>query len=121
MKKITVCGGAPLCGEIDVSGSKNAALPIIFACTLTKGVSEIKNLPDIGDVRVALDLLCSFGAKVSFASGVAYIDTTSLSYSFCCIISTVPLLWICQILLCCALKHLFKIFVCLPTCLGQVH
>lgn len=80
MKKITVCGGAPLCGEIDVSGSKNAALPIIFACILTKGVSEIKNLPDIGDVRVALDLLCSFGAKVSFASGVAYIDTTSLSY-----------------------------------------
>ena len=81
MKKITVSGGKRLCGEVDVSGSKNAALPIIFACILTKGVSEIRNLPDIGDVLVALDILKSFGAKITFLGGVAYIDTENLSYT----------------------------------------
>ena len=66
MKKISIRGGNRLCGEIEVGGSKNAALPIIFACILTKGVSEIHNLPDIGDVRVALEILASFGAVITF-------------------------------------------------------
>ncbi len=81
MKKITVNGGRPLCGEISVSGSKNAALPIIFACILTNGVSEIENLPDIGDVRVALKLLASFGAAIEKKGNVTYIDTRRLSYT----------------------------------------
>ena len=81
MKKITLCGGKALCGEVTVSGSKNAALPIIFACILTNGISEIRNLPDIGDTRVALELLVSFGAKVTREEGVTYVDTTQLSYT----------------------------------------
>lgn len=80
MKKITLSGGKRLRGDVNVSGSKNAALPIIFACILTKGVSEITNLPDIGDVCVALDLLRSFGAEVYKKGDVTYIDTTVLSY-----------------------------------------
>jgi len=81
MKKITLRGGKPLCGEISVSGSKNAALPIIFACILTNGVSEIKNLPHIGDTRVALELLRLFGAEVWETDGVTHIDTRRLSYA----------------------------------------
>ena len=81
MKKITVRGGNELFGKISVSGSKNAALPIIFACILTKGVSEIRNLPDIGDVKVALEILASFGTKISSKNGVFYIDTRELSYT----------------------------------------
>lgn len=81
MKKITLRGGKALCGEVTVSGSKNAALPIIFACILTKGISKIRNLPDIGDTRVALELLNSFGAKVTCADGVTYVDTSNLSYT----------------------------------------
>ena len=81
MKTIFVNGGAPLRGDIHVSGSKNAALPIIFACILTNGVSEIENLPDIGDVRVALSLLTSFGATVRKENNLTFIDTTNLSYS----------------------------------------
>ena len=81
MKKITLRGGNQLCGEISVSGSKNAALPIIFACILTKGVSEIRNLPNIGDVAVALDLLRSFGAEILQNDGTAYINTERLFYT----------------------------------------
>lgn len=81
MKKITIYGGNSLNGIINVSGSKNAALPIIFACILTKGISEIRNLPDIGDTRVALKLLVSFGASVIRKGEVTYVDTTNLFYS----------------------------------------
>ena len=80
MKKIVLQGGAKLNGEISVSGSKNAALPIIFACILTNGVSEIENLPDIGDVRDALELIKIFGARIEMADGKALIDTRELSY-----------------------------------------
>lgn len=80
MKKIIVNGGKPLVGEISVSGSKNAALPIVFACILTNGVSEIENLPDIGDLSVALSLLRSFGAVIDKRENITYIDTRSLTY-----------------------------------------
>ena len=80
MKIIRVRGGKPLRGEISVSGSKNAALPIIFSCILINGVSEIENLPDIGDTRVALDILRGFGASVLYRDGKAFIDTRSLHY-----------------------------------------
>ena len=80
MKRIVVNGGKGLGGEITVSGSKNAALPIIFACILTNGVSEIHNLPEIGDVDVALKLIRSFGAIVDRRDGITYIDTRCLSY-----------------------------------------
>ena len=81
MKRIVVSGGNELNGEISVSGSKNAALPIIFACILTNGISEIENLPDIGDVRVALRILECFGASVERKGDITYIDTRRLSYS----------------------------------------
>ncbi|MBE6532411.1 MAG: UDP-N-acetylglucosamine 1-carboxyvinyltransferase [Ruminococcaceae bacterium] len=80
MKKITVNGPAKLSGEVTVSGSKNAALPIIFATLITEGISELRRLPDIGDVRVALDIIRSFGAEVLSMDGVTYIDTRRLSY-----------------------------------------
>ena len=80
MKKIVVSGGMELNGEILVSGSKNAALPIIFSCILTNGVSEIDNLPDIGDVKVALDLLRQLGAKIENNVGKTLIDTREMYY-----------------------------------------
>ena len=81
MKKIIVNGGCPLCGDVMVSGSKNASLPIIFACILTNGVSRIGNLPDIGDVRVALDIIRDFGAVVEKREDAVYVDTRELVYS----------------------------------------
>ncbi|MBO7195986.1 MAG: UDP-N-acetylglucosamine 1-carboxyvinyltransferase [Clostridia bacterium] len=80
MKKIIVCGGRPLNGKISVGGSKNAALPILFACILTNGISKIVNMPDIGDVRVAIEIIRAFGAKVDRFGDTVYIDTRNLSY-----------------------------------------
>ena len=80
MKKIIVSGNKSLCGEVEVSGSKNAALPILFASLCVNGRSVIKNLPDIGDVRVAIELLKGFGAKVTRSADTAVIDATSVEY-----------------------------------------
>ena len=69
MRTIVIDGGRPLFGRVAVSGSKNAALPIIFSTVITRGVSLLHNVPDIGDVRTALDIIqghappCLFHAK----------------------------------------------------------
>ncbi len=57
-------GGRPLNGEIEISGMKNAALPIIFGCLLVKDRCVIENLPVIDDVEVALNILKDMGAVV---------------------------------------------------------
>ena len=80
MKSIVIYGGSPLGGSISVSGSKNAALPILFATIITGGVSRIDNLPDIGDVRITLDILGEFGAEISRQGRTVFIDTTNLTY-----------------------------------------
>jgi len=81
MKSITINGGRPLEGKITASGSKNAALPILFATLVAKGVSEIENLPDIGDVRVAIEILRDMGVSVERVGGLTVIDSTNARYS----------------------------------------
>ncbi len=80
MKRIIVKGPSRLVGDVSVSGSKNAALPIIFASVITQGISEICRLPDIGDVRVALEIIRGFGARVTRSGDLTYIDTRELAY-----------------------------------------
>lgn len=80
MQKILVCGGRPLCGRIRVSGSKNAALPIIFATLITSGISHLENVPDIGDVQVAIELIEKLGARVSREKSTLTVDTRELSF-----------------------------------------
>ena len=80
MARITVKGGASLAGAVTVSGSKNAALPIIFATLLTRGVSRILGAPDIGDVRVALEIVEGYGASVVRQGSELIIDTSLLHY-----------------------------------------
>ncbi len=58
-------GGKPLRGEIEVRGSKNAALPILAATLLTDKPCVIKNLPLIEDVFKMLEILKRMGAEVS--------------------------------------------------------
>ena len=81
MDKIIVRGTGPLRGAVEVSGSKNAALPILFSTLITRGISVIENLPDIGDVAVTLDVLRAFGVRVTVDSGVAYVDTRDAEYA----------------------------------------
>ena len=80
VKKLVINGGVPLFGRVRVSGSKNAALPIIFSSLALRSISRIKGLADIGDVRVALDLIGCYGAKVKREGRDTLIDTTTLKY-----------------------------------------
>ena len=80
MKSIIIEGARRLEGDVSVSGSKNAVLPIIFACILTNGVSKIENIPDIGDVSVALEIISALGAMVERRENIAMIDTRNMSY-----------------------------------------
>jgi UDP-N-acetylglucosamine 1-carboxyvinyltransferase len=64
-----------------VGGSKNAALPLLFATMLTCGVSTLTHVPDIADVHVTLAILAAYGAQIERTATDTYrIDTTHLSY-----------------------------------------
>lgn len=80
MGKFTVHGGKPLVGSVRVSGSKNAALPIIFAAITTRGVSRFYNLPDITDVTDALGIIKELGARIWREGEVTFVDTRELHY-----------------------------------------
>ncbi|MCL2610091.1 MAG: UDP-N-acetylglucosamine 1-carboxyvinyltransferase [Defluviitaleaceae bacterium] len=64
MASFFVVGGNKINGEISIGGAKNAVLPILAACALVDGESIIKNVPNISDVLVAIDILRSLGFKV---------------------------------------------------------
>ncbi|MGH7773757.1 MAG: UDP-N-acetylglucosamine 1-carboxyvinyltransferase [Candidatus Binatia bacterium] len=64
MDKILVRGGRRLDGEVGVSGSKNAALPILISSLLTDDRCEYQNIPDLMDIHTTLKLLSSLGVKV---------------------------------------------------------
>ena len=64
MEKFFIEGGIPLEGEIEPSGNKNAALPILAACLLTDEKVTISNLPDIQDVQTMRALLQSLGVSI---------------------------------------------------------
>ena len=64
MERFIVEGGRRLEGTIRPGGNKNAALPILAACLLTDQPVMLRNLPDIQDVRVMLQILEGLGAAV---------------------------------------------------------
>src|SRR5881392_3654275 len=64
MERFVVEGGRRLEGSIRPGGNKNAALPILAACLLTDDPITLRNLPDIQDVRVMLQILEGIGATV---------------------------------------------------------
>ncbi len=64
MEKIVIDGGARLSGKVEISGMKNAAVAVIFACITVADVCIIDNLPQISDVRQSLEMLSSIGAKI---------------------------------------------------------
>lgn len=74
MPKFIVQGGVPLKGELTISGSKNAALPILAATLLTDSPSTLRNVPDISDVHAFLKILSGLGAEVSFNEGTVTVN-----------------------------------------------
>ena len=65
MAKFIVEQSGPLVGEVEISGAKNAVLPILAATILTGEPCEINDAPRLRDVDVMLDILRALGAKVS--------------------------------------------------------
>lgn len=66
MDKLIIEGGVPLKGTVDISGSKNAALPILMACILTRGCVELSGVPRLADIRTTLKLLNILGCQTWF-------------------------------------------------------
>ena len=79
MQKIVINGGNFLQGKINVSGSKNASLPIMAASILTDETLELENVPDLVDVHTMSQVLSSLG--VSVASHNESKNNLSLNYS----------------------------------------
>ncbi len=75
MDRIIVHGGHKLQGEVQVSGAKNAALPLLCATLLAPGTHELRNLPGLRDIDTAVQLLHIMGARTEAgAPGTLKID-----------------------------------------------
>ena len=79
MSNYIIEGGRKLEGEINISGSKNAALPIIAASLLNKGTVEINNCPEIHDVKIMFNILEKLGCKVNRNNSTILIDTSNVN------------------------------------------
>ncbi len=64
MDKLVINGGNRLKGTLEISGSKNAALPIMAAALLAEGPSTIRRVPDLADIRSMMELLSDLGVSV---------------------------------------------------------
>src|SRR5262249_8941940 len=69
MDRIVVNGGRPLRGEIQVSGAKNAALPLLAASLLAPGEHIFRNVPDLADVSTMLKVLRNMGCTAERLAG----------------------------------------------------
>ncbi|MAL04060.1 MAG: UDP-N-acetylglucosamine 1-carboxyvinyltransferase, partial [Arenimonas sp.] len=64
MAKIVITGGEPLNGDVQISGAKNAVLPILAATLLADGPISIGNVPHLHDVTTTMELLGAMGVQL---------------------------------------------------------
>ena len=79
MEKIIIKGGKELSGEVEISGAKNAVLPIMAATLLCAGKFRIYNVPDLRDTRTMMKLLDIVGATTSFRDRCLDIDSSNVN------------------------------------------
>ena len=79
MSKFIIQGGKELAGEVRISGSKNAALPIIAATVLVKGKITLYNVPNIQDVQTMFEIIRDIGGKVTKKNNKMIIDTSKIN------------------------------------------
>ena len=82
MQKLEVFGANKLKGQIKISGSKNASLPILAATLLSKKKVFLKNLPRVKDIETMVILLKSLGSKINFTNNNLVIDNKKQSKNF---------------------------------------
>ncbi len=77
MDKIVIYGGKKLNGSVKISGSKNSALPILFATLLTDEKCKIKNVPILADIKTTVDFLNFIGKKTVRKANIVDCDISS--------------------------------------------
>ena len=82
MQKLEVFGANKLKGQIKISGSKNASLPILAATLLSKKKLLLKNLPRVKDIETMVSLLQSLGSKIKLNQNNLVIDNIKQTKSF---------------------------------------
>ena len=78
MESLIIKGGVPLHGEVTISGSKNAALPILAATLLTDEPCVIRRVPDLSDTRFMVKILESLGATAKFEDGTVTVHAKKI-------------------------------------------
>jgi UDP-N-acetylglucosamine 1-carboxyvinyltransferase len=80
MDKFKILGGGPLSGEICISGSKNAALPILAAVLLADSPVTLHNVPHLNDITTMNKLLASMGVKIEGTNGHGFmLDSNNIT------------------------------------------
>ena len=80
MYSYIINGGKKLNGEIDISGSKNASLPILAASILNKSVVKLYNIPDIEDVYVTIKILEHLNCKIKKIKNKVIVDSREMKF-----------------------------------------
>jgi UDP-N-acetylglucosamine 1-carboxyvinyltransferase len=78
MESLLIKGGSPLEGEVQISGAKNAVLPIMAATLLTDEPCVIRRVPDLSDVKFMGQILTSLGAEVKFEDGTVRVRAAKI-------------------------------------------
>jgi len=77
--KLVVNGAKELSGSVEISGAKNAVLPLMAATLLTEGEHSINRVPDLKDTRTFLNLLEMLGAKSTYNNGDLLVDSSTIN------------------------------------------
>ena len=79
MQSYIIEGNRKLEGIVQISGSKNASLPILAGAILNKGITKLYNVPNICDIQIAVEILKFLGCKVKKANGKIEIDARNMN------------------------------------------
>ena len=82
MQKLEVFGANKLKGKIKISGSKNAALPILASTLLSYKKISLKNIPKVKDIETMIKLLQSLGSKIKVNKKTLFIDNSNQNKKF---------------------------------------
>src|SRR5262245_19601801 len=79
MDSLVIQGGRPLSGTVEVSGAKNAALPLMAATLLAPGDHVLHRVPRLADTRTMIRVLEALGARVRWEGDALHVDTSFAS------------------------------------------
>lgn len=82
MKKLHITGGQRLNGTIRISGAKNSALPILFACALNKETCVLYNVPPVQDIHTTVDILRQMGVTIHYKTATT-LEVNGAGFTAC--------------------------------------